>query len=112
VFGEPGHRASQHTNRGDRFLIGAYLGVGDPGVIVNHCVQECNSEPRLIITTTFTGAMGGLLPVVFASLSAEELVPATVGDVGELGDVDVNQRPGMSVLIASQGFAGHAIDVR
>jgi hypothetical protein len=28
-------------------------------------------------------------------LSAEELVPAFVGDVAELGDLDVDQRPGM-----------------
>lgn len=36
---------------------------------------------------------------------------AAVGDVGELGHVDVNQRSGMIVFIPPQRFAGDAVDV-
>ena len=35
---------------------------------------------------------------------------AAVGDVGELGDIDVDQRAGVSVFVAAQRFAGDPVD--
>jgi hypothetical protein len=42
-------------------------------------------------------------------LSPEESVSAAVGDVAELGDVDLAHRAGMVVFVAAQGFAGDTI---
>jgi hypothetical protein len=34
----------------------------------------------------------------------------TVGNVAELGDIDVDRGAGMVVFVAAQGFAGDAVD--
>ena len=50
--------------------------------------------------------------VAVALLAADVAPAAAVGDVAELGDVDVDQRAGMVVLVAAQRFAGDPVDVR
>jgi hypothetical protein len=43
--------------------------------------------------------------------AADEAVTAAIGDVAELGDIDVDQRAGIGVFVAAQGFAGDPVDV-
>jgi hypothetical protein len=44
-------------------------------------------------------------------LAAEEPVPAAVGDVAELGDVDVDHGSGVWVFVVADRFCGDAVDV-
>lgn len=37
--------------------------------------------------------------------------PVTVGDVSELGDIDMDQRPGMIVFIATHHFSRPNVDI-
>lgn len=111
AFGEPGHRALQQTDCRDRFFVGANLGVSDPGVIVNDSVHERRSSPGapiLGVVASIPGAAGHQYRVVLTLLSAHELVTTAVGDVAELGDIDVNQRAGMGMLVAAQRRSGAA----
>src|SRR6478735_8385841 len=57
-----------------------------------------------------TGASRCRLGVVPALQPTHVAPAAAVGDVGELGDVDVDQRAGVVVLVAAQGFAGDPVD--
>src|SRR5690606_28612780 len=88
VFGEPRRGPLQHADRRGGFLIGADLGVGHPGVVVDDGVYERDSDLGPVAVAAFTGASGSGAGVGFAVRSAEELVPAAIGDVGELGDID------------------------
>lgn len=56
---------------------------------------------------TGAGDRRGTVPV---ALGFADNTPAAAGDVAELGDVDVEQRAGMVVLVASHGFPGHSVD--
>src|SRR5690606_39424951 len=53
----------------------------------------------------------GGLPVAFALDAADEPPSASVGDVAELRDVDMDQRAGMVVLVSSDEFSRDPIDV-
>ena len=81
-------------------------------MIVNHCVQERRSDLGPIIIAAFTGAVGGAPGVAFALLPTQKSMPTAVGDVGELRDVDVDQRAGIVMFIPAQRFAGDPINVR
>jgi hypothetical protein len=74
-------------------------------------VHERSSDPGSISLAAITGASGRLQGIVLALWSAQELVAATVGDIAELGDVDMYQRAGMIMLVAPQWLAGDAVDV-
>jgi hypothetical protein len=60
------------------------LGVGDPGVVVDHGVDECLAGRRVAGTVRQAGAGGGdrFMPVTL--LTSDVAVAATVGDVAEL----------------------------
>ncbi len=45
MIGEPGDGSLEHTDRGGGFLVGADLGVGHAGMIVDDGVQERSSDP-------------------------------------------------------------------
>jgi hypothetical protein len=112
VIGEPRDGALEHADGGDRLFIGADLGVGHAGVIVDDGVQEGYSDLGPGSRAAFTGAVGRLAGIVSALLSTQKLVSATVRDVAEFGDVDVDQRAGIVMLVAAQRFTGDAVDVR
>jgi hypothetical protein len=44
-------------------------------------------------------------------LSAHEAPATTIGNVAELGDIDMDQRAGMVVFVAAQRLTGHPIDM-
>ena len=46
----------------------------------------------------------------FALVPADVAPPAAVGDVAEFGHIDVDQRAGMVMLVAADGFAGDPVD--
>jgi hypothetical protein len=43
--------------------------------------------------------------------SAHEFVAATIGDIAELGHVNVDQRAGMIMLVTPQWLASDAVDM-
>ena len=86
------------------------LGVGDAGVVVDDGVDVGLAHQRVVVLVPGLARCGR--PVLL-SLSAADVAPASaVGDVAELLHVDVEHRAGMVVLIASDGFARGAVDVR
>jgi hypothetical protein len=98
---EPRHRSIEHADRGGGLLIGADLGIGQAGLVIDDGVHECGADERSGVLAALAGALRRGDGVGFALLTAEELVPAAVGDVAELGDVDVDQGPGVGVFVAS-----------
>ncbi len=66
----------------------------------------------LIAAVGDAGAVLGGDAVTVALLLAEITPAPAVGDVAELGDVDVDQRPGVRVLVASDQLAGDPVDAR
>ncbi|BAX97296.1 hypothetical protein MSTE_01980 [Mycobacteroides stephanolepidis] len=112
MLGKPCHRALQHADRGRGLFVGADLGVGNASVVVNDSAHERCSDPGVIALAAFTGAPSGHARVDLAVSLTEELVPAAVGDIGEFGDIDMDQRPGMIMLVAAQRFTGDAVNAR
>lgn len=73
--------------------------------------DERGADRWPVAVAAFTRAVSRRARVGLAVLAADEPVATAVGDVGELGDVDVDQRAGVVVLVAAQGFAGDAVEV-
>src|SRR3546814_8877534 len=102
AVGEPRRRASQHADGGGSLLIGVDLGVGDAGVVVEHRVYERGADARAAVPASVPGALRGRGAVSLALLPTDVAPATAVGDVAELGDVDVDQRARMRVLVATQ----------
>jgi len=109
--GEPGDRSAQDADRGGGFLVGADLCVGDAGVVVDDGVQERGADQGPVVVASLTGSLRLKARVGFALLAREELMPAAVGDVAELGHVDVDHRTGVIVFVAADRFPGDPVDV-
>ena len=110
-FCEPGHGAFQDSDSGLGPLVGTDLDVGDSGVVIDHGVQERGADHGPVVLAALPSAVGGRLGVELALLPAQKPVSAAVRNVGELGDVDVDHRAGVRVLIATQRLAGDPVDV-
>ena len=80
-------------------------------MVVDHGVDERGADHWPVAVTAFTRAVSCRARVGLAVLAADEPVAAAVGDVAELGDVDVDQRAGVVVLVAAQRFAGDAVEM-
>ncbi|ORJ92561.1 hypothetical protein A6F55_24040 [Prescottella equi] len=104
VVGEPGDRTLKDTDDGGWLLVGMYLGVGETGAIVDGAVRERDSDPRFVAVVALAGPVRGGFSLLLTLPAAAEGVSTPVGDVSELGDVDVDQRPGVGMLVASQRF--------
>jgi hypothetical protein len=87
------------------------LDVGQAGVVIDHGVQVGGADHGPVVLAAAAGAPSGGLGVVPALDPAEEAPAAAVGDVGELGDVDVDQRAGVRVLVAADRLAADPVDV-
>ena len=111
AVGEPGHCSTEDTDRGFGSLVGADLGVGEAGVVVDDGVHERGAQPGLVTVVPALRAGCGRLAVAFALDAADESPAAAVGNVAELGDVDVDQRPGMIMLVTADRFPGDSVDV-
>lgn len=111
ALGEPGDRALENTDRGDRPLIGADLGVCDAGVVVDDGVDVSGADVRLVTGVTLARPFRRSLAVPVALLLADESPAASVGDVAELRHVDMDQRSRIGVLVTPERLAGDAVDV-
>src|SRR4051812_18406681 len=95
--GEERSGAAPEPGRGLLALVVEQLGVGQPGVVIDGVVQE---------------RVAGARPAVaFALFPAVNLVPATIGDVAELLDVDVHQITGSLVFVAAHDPPGGAVEM-
>jgi hypothetical protein len=70
-------------------------------VVVDHGVHVGGTDPWPVVLAALACPTRSCSGIGLALLSGEELVAAAVGDVAELGDVDVDQRPRMVVLVAT-----------
>jgi len=106
---EPRDCPAQHSDRcRDRFVV-VGLGMGNPGAVVDDGVHERLTDQRPTVPAA-AAAASGRSPVPVALLSADEPVPAAVGDVAELGHIDVDHHPGLVVLVTAHYLTGALID--
>lgn len=63
-------------------------------MVIDHGVDVGRTDPPVRVRATLARAVRGLSRMRRALLAADESVPATVGNVPELGDVDVVIEPG------------------
>jgi hypothetical protein len=110
AFGEPGHGPVEHTGSGEGLLVVVDLGVGHAGVVVDNGVHEARPDFGVVLPGLDAGAVAGGLAVVEALLLADVAPATAVGDVAELGDVDVDQLPGPGAFVAGR-LAGDSVDV-
>ena len=109
TVGEPVHGPVQDTDCSHGGLVVVDLGVGNAGVVVDNRVDEGVPEFR-VVPLAFGLVRGG--SAVLLPLTAADVAPTTpVGDVPELLHIDVDERPGVVVLVAADRFAGGAVDV-
>jgi predicted ABC-type transport system involved in lysophospholipase L1 biosynthesis ATPase subunit len=64
-------------------------------------VHERCAGSRSVAVVAPAGSVRGGLSVLLALLASEEAVSAAVGDVAELGDIDVDQRARVRVFVAA-----------
>src|SRR6185437_12821981 len=100
----PGGRAVQDCRGGGGGLVVVDLGVGDPGVVVQHGVHERGAELWVAVPVAADQAgLGHRLAIAFALDASDVAPPAAVGDVAQLLDIDVDQGAGPVVLVAAGG---------
>lgn len=85
------------------------LGICDPRVIVKDGVDERLTHQRPAVLAAHH--RGGDDTILLSLLPSDEAMPAAIGDIAELGDVDVNHGARVWVLVAADDFAGAFIDV-
>src|SRR5213075_1505712 len=76
----------------------------------NHGVQERGSDHGPGVLAAFAGAHRSSNAVLPALLSAEEPMTTAVGDVAELGDIDVQHRAWVRVFVATDRLTGDPVD--
>src|SRR6185437_16965772 len=74
-------------------------------------MQVAVAQDRVVVAVA-PGRGDGSLAVALARLPAVDAVPAAVGDVAKLLDVDVDQLTGPVPLIAADRHAGRTVQVR
>ncbi len=94
---------------GDGFFVVADFCVGETGVVVDDGVHEPGSQHRRAASVAWSaGPSGSGGPVAVALLFADVAPTAAVGDVAELGDIDVDKRARMVVFEAAEGSGHHS----
>ena len=104
ALSEPGHRVAQDGGGGGGGLVVVDLGVGDPGVVIDHGVHERGPHLRVVVHASWLARGRG--PVAATLPASDVAPPAAVGDVAQLLDVHVQHRPGVVVLVAAHRFTG------
>ncbi|MDT5067000.1 MAG: hypothetical protein QOK02_3155 [Mycobacterium sp.] len=109
THGEPGHCAAEDADGSVGGFVVMDLGVGHPGVVVDDGVYVGVAQDRLMpLIPRHTGHM---VAVALALSAAEETPAAAGGNVTEFLDVDVYQRSGTIVFMASDRLSGANVDV-
>ena len=74
-------------------------------------VQVGPADQRVVPPAAWGAGSGGCRGSVDVALSSPDVAPpAAIRDVAELGDVDVDQRTRVGVLVAAQWFTGDPVD--
>jgi hypothetical protein len=104
AVGVPGDGSGEDADGGGGLLVAADFGVGDAGVVVDDGVEVGGSDPGFVVLAPLTGPACCRLCVETA-LHPADVAPAArrrhVGDVAELGDVDVDEGAGVVVFVAA-----------
>jgi hypothetical protein len=79
-------------------------------VVVDDGVHERRAGAGLVVGALRCAGCGWSVP--FALLASHEAVTAADRDVAELRDVDVDQRPGVRMLVAAKRLTGDPVDTR
>ena len=87
------------------------LAVDHAGVVINHRVHAGVAHHRSAAGLA-TGLAGGGGAVARALARTDVAPSATVGDVADLLDVDVDKRSGVGVLVAAHDLTGGPVGVR
>lgn len=88
------------------------LDVGDAGVVVDHGVQKARPDHRVApLAARCAGASDRGAAVLLALLPADVTPPATVGDLPELLDVDVDHVAGPFVFVATDRFPCRPVEM-
>src|SRR5690625_3731561 len=74
-------------------------------------MDEGGADPGTVVLPALARAVRCRSGVQAALLATDEPVPATIGDIAELGDVDVDHRPRIGMLVTPQRLPGDAVDV-
>ena len=80
-------------------------------MVVDDGVHERGPDQRAVVVTAVPGAVSGGALVLGPGRAADEPVPAPVGDVAALGDIEVDQRTRVVVLVTAQRLAGDSVNV-
>lgn len=91
TVGKPGHRPAQDCGRGFSGLVGVDLGIDDMGMVVDHGMHERVSQQRITVAVAAGSGCGGALAA--PGHASDEPPTTTIGDVAQLLDVDMDQRP-------------------
>src|SRR5699024_8626532 len=110
-FSEPLRGPAQDPDRCRGLLVSTDLRIGDPGVVIDHRVDVGGADPGTVVLPALARAVRCRSGVQAALLATDEPVPATIGDIAELGDVDVDHRPRIGMLVTPQRLPGDAVDV-
>ena len=103
---EPGHRPPQYAACRHRLFIVVDFGVRHPGVVVDDGVDEAVAHLRVVVGIFRFPRGGGAM--ASSPCPADEAPSTAVGDVSELGDVDMDGVTRLRVFIAvvRPGFNG------
>ncbi len=110
AVGEPGHGAAQDARWRSRRSRRRGSRRRRPGSGRRSRCARTRAHQRVAVTCC---AACRAVAARFVSpwLAADEAPAAAVGDVAELLDIDVDQRPGMVVLVAADRFTGGPVDM-
>ena len=85
------------------------LGVRNPGIVVDDSVDEPVSQQLMVI---LAAGSSGRAATILTALSSSDVAPSTAGgNVAEFLDIDVDQIPGMVVLVAADRPTGDPVNL-
>ena len=96
---EPSDGPDQHRNCGEGGLVIVDLGAGNPGVVIDHGVDERVFHQFVAVLVARLSRSRLAIPV--ALLTADEPPAAAVRNVVQLLDVEVDERAGVGMLVTT-----------
>ncbi|GGV61378.1 hypothetical protein GCM10010213_24970 [Microbacterium maritypicum] len=79
-------------------------------MIVDDGVQERCADEWAVLAASLSGSQCLRAAIGLALLAGEEPMPAAVGDVAELGHVDMDHRPWIVMFVTTDRLPGNPID--
>lgn len=106
---EPIDGPDQHRTWDEGGLVIVDLGVGDPGVVIDHGVDECVFHQFVAALVARLSRSRLAIPVALPT--ADEPPAAAVRNVAQLLDVDVDERARLGKLVTTHWFPSRPVDV-